>query len=1323
MNGEVNLEVEVEVICDGFVNAAMQHNGVPFIRQVSITTTANVPEELELAFTFTPRIAEPVSISLPPLGAAKTLRVDAPLIVWDGQALAEKTEREIATMTVSIGSGGTLLWSRDFNFAILAWNEWSGLASLPQLLGAFVQPNHPAIFEVVTLVRDALKQATGDPALMGYQFQDKERVNAVVSAVFASLSALSITYVTAAPSFEDSGQKVRLPEQILLSQMGNCLDLSLFVCGILEHVGLNPLVIVTKEHAMAGCWTVKKNFSQGSMDDLLHLQKLEELGDVLLFDVTAGLNDQTPFSEACEAARVHLIGTVGAFCVIDIKAGRREQILALPSRTQQRSFGLVKENKPEVNKVVAGILERMDERSRQGVPLPLEEAFSSDLSAPKMKRVENWKEKLLDLSLRNRLLNYRESGKSLILECALSAGLEDELACGSSFRIVSRQQTVGVSDPRSAALVEVLKDEKAWHQVLAEAQSRHELLAPYSETELARRLREIAREARVSMEESGANMLFLGLGFLNWKENPRSDQIRQAPLVLLPVQLTRKSMRDAFQLSHLDEDPAVNITLIEKLKKDFGIDLSIMCDPPKDEKGLDISAVFEGFRRAILPLEGWSVSEALCLGLFSFTKFLMWRDLSARSDQLMKGVVAQLAADVRVSCADGEFPDVASLDDTINPQETFCPLSADSSQLAAILAAAQGKSFILEGPPGTGKSQTITNLITHCLASGKKVLFVSEKMAALEVVQHRLKQVGLGRFCLELHSQKAQKRQVLDELGRSLAGVTEASPTGWDRVTTDLSKRRQALNNYARELHRVYPAGLTYYRAISRLSVLRDVPRLSIDFGEDVHALDESSESLLRNKVAELVVKIAPLAPIAAHPLQSVRLTNWAPGITESCATQCDRLLEIAGDLTQSQEECASVLAAPPPQTIQEVRVTGRLVDSLMVAPGVPGTLIDRTAGAKYAAVAMRLVEQEQQQRDLSARVDSWFTKGLWELDLVAIAQKVQRWAGAFFLFAFFALFFTRRKLRSCSCPGRLPGNRELADRLSAALTLMKLRMTMEAQKDDVLALGPLPSDAETRWRLLEQGVSWVESFHSALREWSLLPVHGDATDSRVRRVQELVTADFLSGPPVDAYKSRLAPYSRAVSELELCEKALDTLLCMEGHVFTPEVPVIPLLETMSREYRGALPVLRDWALCQATLGEADEMGLGPLVARLRDGRATPESAMGMYERALCTWFVDHIATAVPALGRFHGKDHQRLIDEFNALDQEILRLTCEHVVAKLSRVASSAPNDGNETSEPGILIAQVKKKRGNLPLRVLFDRIRGLLLRIKPCFLMSPLS
>ena len=400
-------------------------------------------------------------------------------------------------------------------------------------------------------------------------------------------------------------------------------------------------------------------------------------------------------------------------------------------------------------------------------------------------RITRWTQKLLDLSLRNRLLNARESKQILPLAADSLTALEDRLAA-------DRQVAVEPSDAKKSP---------------ADA-----LRSTLSGDETRRRLKELYRVARTNLEESGVNALYLALGFLAWRPKGANAKEYRAPILLMPVRMTRRSVREGYTIARLDEDTALNTTLVEFLRAEFGITVPGSDPLPEDESGVDVEKVLAAFRLATDGMDGWSVAPEAALGHFSFGKFVMWKDLSARADRLASHPFVAHLMNGGGDYDDGVevFPpeDVAA---HIRYGELFTPLSADSSQLAAVLYSARGKSFVLHGPPGTGKSQTITNLIAHNLALGRKVLFVSEKKAALDVVHRRLSSIGLKPFCLELHSNKSGKTEVLAQFKDALDFADRGIPNEWQRTIEQMSRCRATLDAPVAALHRRQTNGLTAY--------------------------------------------------------------------------------------------------------------------------------------------------------------------------------------------------------------------------------------------------------------------------------------------------------------------------------------------------------------------------------------------------------------------------------------------------------------------------------------------------------------------------------
>lgn len=312
--------------------------------------------------------------------------------------------------------------------------------------------------------------------------------------------------------------------------------------------------------------------------------------------------------------------------------------------------------------------------------------------------------------------------------------------------------------------------------IAAEALEHGELLVARDEDGLQSALTEIYRKARAAAQEGGANTLFLTLGELVWEPRGR-DRKARAPLILVPVILERSSINAPFRLRAHTDESRVNGSLVEVLRQDFAMRFpELEGELPQDEAGLDVARIFDIFRAKIRQLQQWEVQERVSLTTLSFAKFLMWKDLQERRDALrINPVASRLMDGVSESDDTGSgfptalFEGQKSLDNALDEASLLCPMEADSSQLTAVARAAAGENFVLIGPPGTGKSQTIANIIADTLGRGKTVLFVAEKRTALEVVRNRLRSVGLGEFCLDLFSPQAGRGAVLEQFQQSQA--------------------------------------------------------------------------------------------------------------------------------------------------------------------------------------------------------------------------------------------------------------------------------------------------------------------------------------------------------------------------------------------------------------------------------------------------------------------------------------------------------------------------------------------------------------------------
>lgn len=927
--------LSIEVTLAGKLSLADFQNAVPLLRELALVSTLpNDTPQLELSLTSTPAFVKPKTWRLDSVRAGERYRIKDLDVQLDGPLLTRLTEAESATVTLTVhpaGTEGAALAEASRGVELLPRNQWGGLSHLPDMVAAFVQPNAPAVDRVLKKAAELLREHGKDPALDGYKKGGAKRAWELAGAVWGAVVSMKLDYALPPASFEHRGQKIRAATQIADAGIATCMDLALLFCSTLEQLGMNPLVVFTRGHAFAGVWLKPEEFSTTVVDDVTALRKRLKLKELVLFETT--LVTQRPpvsFSRAAEvgAEQVSESKDDTFELAVDIRRARLQRVKPLSSPE------LVQHKEP--TDIVVD-----DKVHLEDAPdLPEDDIREADGAALDPKdRLARWQRKLLDLSLRNNLLNFKAGKKALKLDAPDPGLLEDLMSDGKEVKLLPRPDLMDGSDPRSQAIHESRDRENLRRQFALDALNRREVFIELGKDELEARMVELYRNARTTLQEGGANTLFLALGFLTWNRADKEDVKYRAPLILIPVSLNRRSVRSGFTMTLHDDEPRFNPTLIEMLRQDFQLNLNVADgELPRDESGLDIAKIWKAVSAAVKDIKGWEVSEEVVLSTFSFAKYLMWVDLVQRTDQLRQNpVVKHLIDTPRDPYPSGTaFPNPKALDRDYGPEKTFCPLPSDSSQLSAVMAAARGKDFVLIGPPGTGKSQTISNLIAQSMAEGRRVLFVSEKIAALDVVYRRLREVGLGEFCLELHSSKARKADVLAQLKSSWDARGEVDVAVWQHEAERLKRLRDELNVYVERLHHRHSNGRSIYDAIGAVVEGVDVAALPLSWASHA-AHSQSDTALLREVVDRLEVNAAAVGAqaLANGPLAEIGHADWSPSWQQSLTDAARQLLPVCDELLAAYERFRSITKLGEVSLTRRVRIAvGSLARCLPNAAG-----------------------------------------------------------------------------------------------------------------------------------------------------------------------------------------------------------------------------------------------------------------------------------------------------------------------------------------------------------------------------------------------------
>lgn len=858
---------------DHSINYAFQQNAIPVVKELRLQNNGVARKDLLLRVTTEPAFAPPVEIRLQSIEAGGEFRVSPLDLKLSHDFLADLNEKVAGWLKVEMIEDEAVVQSITEPISLLARNEWCGLVSLPEILAAFVLPNDPAVMTILGRTSEILDEATGRSSLNGYQDKSRKRAWEQVAAIYKAIGELGIRYINPPASFENSGQKVRFPSEIISQRFGTCLDLALLFASCCEQAGLRPFVFIHDGHAYAGCWLEERSLPEPAGDDLQQVRKLATDALITVFETTTVTSGQPGTLDDAELlGKPHLHTEKPFRLALDIHAARSARIHPLPVPGQAYiAHGPATVSPKGSASTGLGAREFADEIT-----------ITESGPAKPASRIDLWKSRLLDLSLRNRLLNFRETKSTIRILSAEPEHVEDELAAERELSLRPKPKMMSEDDPRHSATYTREQRSDALTEHLRDELKQGRLHTHLDESEHARRLTELFRSARNALDENGTNTLFAAVGILEWRETEHSDRVHSAPLLLVPVELKRKSVLEGFSLRRIDEETRLNVTLMEMLRQNFRKDIPGLDPLPEDEHGVNVEQVLRIFREAVRDLPGWEVKTEVWLGQFSFTKFLLWKDLADRLEDLTKNrVVRHLIHEAGTPIPNpAEDIRAVELDDRFHPRDVLCPRSADSSQLAAVMAAADGHDFVLEGPPGTGKSQTITNIIAHCLAVGKRVLFVAEKRAALDVVHRRLREDGLEPFCLELHSNKTGKADVLAQFDRSLKLVTDAEETDWEHRASEMERMRTSLNAYTRALHRRMPCALSSHHCFDYLLPRKDAPTVRLEWPS---LTDTSAETLDRaRELARLLQERSrPLAPLVDHDLSPLACEDWSPSWAE----------------------------------------------------------------------------------------------------------------------------------------------------------------------------------------------------------------------------------------------------------------------------------------------------------------------------------------------------------------------------------------------------------------------------------------------------------
>lgn len=1312
--------VSVTLRADATVSFASYQNSIPVVN--GLTVRNDTPENLRdlvISLSAEPAFCDPLEFRFDTLAPNEERAITAVALKSRHAFLAGLTDTERGRLRAQVTAAGAPVGSAEESIAVLSYDEWGGTRSIPELLAAFSLPNNPHVDRILSEAGALLSRGRQAYLLNGYDSKSRESVWAQISAVYSAIAARDLKYSMPPASFVGNGQKIRTPDRIFTGGVGTCLDLTMLMVSCLEQLNLNPLILLKDGHAWVGCWLINTSFPTCLIDDPQALRKRVDSGELVMFESTVLAHRPVPsLKHAQDATKVYLQEQASEFAyAIDVRRARAEQIEPLPSRDaapldtrREDSVHVAIDEAPNLPALAADVV-LLDENERVETP---------------QGRLSRWKSKLLDLTLRNRLLNFKHTKATIPLRVPDAAHLEDTLSDDREWKFKPMPPIMQGNDPRSAALAQARTGNDPLEAMAKDAMSRHELLAELDAKKLDSALYEIFLAVRNGLEETGANTLFLALGFLRWTEEDKSKNTHSAPLLLVPVTLHRSSVRSGFSIRRHDDDAIVNPTLLQMMKERFGIQMPSMDPPPSDGKGVDVAKVWAAFREAAKEIQGWEVTTDVYLGIFSFHKYVMYADLAQRAEELRRNqLVNHLIDRPNEPYSNVDIREYRDIDETHGPGELLTVTSTDASQLNALRRAAEGHSFVLKGPPGTGKSQTITNLISDALGKGKRVLFVSEKMAALEVVERRLQDAGLGPFCLQLHSAKAVKTEVLARLKETLEVGKTHPPARWQLEIENLVQLRSSLNGLVRALHKVHDNGLTVRGAIDTAIKHRDWPEQPIGLAS-IDQFDEKTLGQVQQLAGRMQAVAQRLGNVGRHPLGAIRRTEysneWEQSLFAAAQAEQAGIQQLQALLPNLTKALDLPLAHASMRLFSDIEA---LSDVLLTASQVPQGLSGRvqetsvrrwlevlrghgeSRNAAWQSLADRFKPDATRLRALELQ-EAW--------TVASTKWALPKWLGQRAV-ATRLMAYTLDAKRPV--PEQIPEILEALDRINQEDAAIQGHAAEAGSLLDSHFKG-----VETDWGAVQRFAAWGQRLEIALGRF-VTPENPEPPAALAARIKALVgPGRHLLGAEGAVTKIFVA-YRQLLRQLRETSAKVGELAGNPALALAADDVAPAALERAAASVAGwpaAKPWLREWCFWQAAKAKSQQAGLGKVVAAFEAGAVPAQHFAEYVDWCYQTWWLRGVMDRDEALRQFSSADHERQILEFRQADERFQKLTRELIRARL---AAKVPAVGAQRPGPelALLSREIQKQRAHLPIRKLVKQTPNVLPALVPCLLMSPLS
>ncbi len=926
------------------------------------------------------------------------------------------------------------------------------------------------------------------------------------------------------------------------------------------------------------------------------------------------------------------------------------------------------------------------------------------------KKLERWAQQLLDTGKRNNLINFKDTkastvevvypdAEALYAKCLNAASFEvydpkiaddetDEEAIVSADTVEEGIEAADEKLKKSEYIEKYSPKIRKNNQILIYAKTTNPIIA----------LKNIDKKARDILEETGVNVAYLAFGFVYWSEKENSALVNRAPLLLVPVLLKNESAIAPYNIELTEDDVVVNPTFDYLLEAQYGIKL-----PPYEEEE-SLSLYLEKVKSLVSKLH-WEIKAECKLAIFSFLKINMYHDLMNNAEEILKNDnVRLLLGEPVLDSGAVNITENGKVENQIIDLHTV--VDADSSQIEAIEMAKSGKSFVLQGPPGTGKSQTITNIIAECLHDGKKVLFVSEKLAALNVVYDKLKQAGLEEFCLELHSHKANKKDVITELCKTLR--TEKSGVS-SRADTEVKAKAMAqatLDSYAEVLHTPIPEiNKTPYQLYEAYSAYRK----ALDLNYILKDITQKGETYL-NEVTSLLRQYVEYIPVIGD---NYRDYEWYGFKSQYCTyedqnrlkSDFENILDGMTDLVPKTKDCGKNFSIEI-NTLSETDTVIKLF-----------TVLASTKYLKPASLKMENIElimaaigdMESLSGQILARREKLresFEESIYKIDGKDYYDKLVKLYSGFFSRLFNAEYKAIiSEIRLASINGKKTSYAEATSYMNELMVYQEFMASFaEKRKNIELQLDTNNLSPDIDWQMLRGELEIVKYCLDNDINLGDIPNMSDAIFESAKQSFGFY-ANNMAGA-INSFKPMLLDVQKDFDE-EITR--FDKLEMLQ-------------LFTRIQRCKGSVEKIDNWIRFNTLLKQLGERDMLGFIEYVIDNKIPGDQIVDAFQKLFFKQWINHVLNQKEVLNRFTRVSQDMAVDQFKKKDKIQFDISKAQIKAELS---ANRPSIEMITggSAVAILLREGEKKRKQKSIRKLLEETGELVQKIKPCFLMSPLS